>query len=208
MILTVYLGLDIKIESEVILMFNGEKVTLRALEMNDLDKILKYWNNWDLRRSLLTNLPISKISEEEWLRKAVKDDPFRDGAIHLAIEDKLTSEYMGNVGLFNIDLKSKRAEFGIAIMNREHFNKGFGTDATKVLLWVGFHVLNLHSIYLRVINFNERGIQAYIKAGFKHAGVFREASYAEGSYHDMIVMDILKKDFFEKFPPGSFVLKN
>ncbi|MHA1293718.1 MAG: GNAT family N-acetyltransferase, partial [Promethearchaeota archaeon] len=77
--------------------------------------------------------------------------------------------------------------------------KGYGTDCLKILLSFGFEILNLHSIYLRVFDFNERAIKVYLKIGFKKAGVLREAYFIEGKYHDVILMDILANQFRQKF---------
>ncbi|MHA2432323.1 MAG: GNAT family N-acetyltransferase, partial [Candidatus Thorarchaeota archaeon] len=61
------------------------------------------------------------------------------------------------------------------------------------------------SIYLFTTSFNERGQRAYEKAGFKRGGLFRQACYIQGEFHDMITMDILKDEFLEMYPPGKFV---
>jgi RimJ/RimL family protein N-acetyltransferase len=99
----------------------------------------------------------------------------------------------------------QRAEFGIAIHSPENWGKGYGSDATKVMLWIGFQVLGLNSIYLYTASFNERGQQAYEKAGFKTVGTFRQAVFIEGQFHNFIAMDILKDEFLEMYPPGKVV---
>ncbi|MHA2313524.1 MAG: GNAT family N-acetyltransferase, partial [Candidatus Thorarchaeota archaeon] len=115
-------------------MYYGEKVKLRALEMSDLDSIMKGWNNFEMRRFLASALPMSQHVEREWLEKASKARPWQDGALNLAIEDKKTGEFLGTTGIFDISKQMQRAEFGIAIHNPDNFGKGYGTDATKVML--------------------------------------------------------------------------
>jgi len=63
------------------------------------------------------------------------------------------------------------------------------------MLSFGFDFLNLHSIYLRVYEFNERAKKLYEKVGFKEVGRLREAGYREGKYFDILFMDILKKEY-------------
>ena len=186
-------------------MYYGEKVKLRALEMSDLDNIMKGWNNFEMRRFLAGAIPMSRNVEIEWLEKASKAKPWQDGALNLVIEDKKTSEFLGTTGIFNISKQTQRAEFGIAIHSPENWGKGYGTDATKVMLWIGFQVLGLNSVYLYTASFNERGQKAYEKAGFKKIGTFRQADFMGGQFHDLIAMDILKDEFLEMYPPGKVV---
>lgn len=184
-------------------MYYGDLVRLRALEMSDLDIIMQHWNAFEIRKYLGTPLPMSKNAEREWLESATKHSPWKDGKIVLAIEDKKTGEFLGTISLFDISPQMRRAEFGIAIHQPSNHNKGYGTDATGVTLWIGFHVLGLNSIYLYALDRNKRAIRAYEKAGFKHVGVFRNAIYVEGQFQGLVAMDILSEEFAEQFPPGT-----
>ncbi|MFW9792767.1 MAG: GNAT family N-acetyltransferase [Candidatus Thorarchaeota archaeon] len=189
-------------------MYYGEKVILRALEMDDLDMILKYWNNLELRQYLNSQIPMSRQTEQKWLERATTQDPWRDGEMVLAIEDRETGEFLGSVSLFDISKQHKKAEFGIAIHNPDNLGKGYGTDTTRVMLWIAFHILGLNSVYLITMSSNERAQKAYEKAGFKRAGVFRQGAFVKGVFHDFIIMDILKDEFFETYPPGTSVGKS
>ncbi|MFW9993457.1 MAG: GNAT family N-acetyltransferase [Candidatus Odinarchaeota archaeon] len=189
-------------------MYFGEKIYLRALEMEDLDSIMESWNTWSLRRYLANPFPFSLLAEREWLERTVKQNPDRDRAIGLAVIEKKTDRFLGTVGLFNISPRHRRAELGIAIHNPDYQGKGYGTDATRVMLWVAFNIFNLHSVQLFTADFNKRAFRAYEKAGFKHSGTYRQAMFIEGRYHDMLYMDILREEFFEKYPPGTCIGKS
>lgn len=186
-------------------MYYGRIVRLRAHEAEDLDKIMEHWNTYEMRRFLYIAIPNSRNAEKEWLEQTTTAGPWKDGSITLAIDDKKTGEFLGSVGLSNISKQNRRAEFGIAIHNPENHGKGYGTDATKVMLWVAFHVLGLNSVYLPTLSFNERGQRAYEKAGFKTVGMFRQALFTQGKLHDLVTMDILREEFMEMYPPGTFV---
>jgi len=188
-------------------MYSGEKIRLRALEMEDLDDILKDWNNLELRQYLTNQIPMSRNYERQWLEKSTTQDPWRDGSMTLVIEEKKNREFLGTVGLFNISKQNRSAEFGIAIHNPENLGKGYGTDTTRVMLWIAFHILGLNSVSLLTLDINERGQRAYEKAGFKRAGVYRQGAFVKGEFHDFIIMDILKEEFFEDYPPGTEVGK-
>lgn len=200
-----FLDIFIFKSSAMLGMYLGEKVNLRALELDDLDIVMKHWNNLELRQYLNSQIPMSRQTERAWLERATTQDPWRDGEMTLAIEDRKSGEFLGTVSLFDISKQHKRAEFGIAIHNADNLGKGYGTDTTRVMLWVAFHILGLNSIYLITMDGNERAQKAYKNAGFKPVGVFRQGAYVKGAFHDFVIMDILKDEFFETYPPGSSV---
>ena len=55
--------------------------------------------------------------------------------------------------------------------------------------------MNLNRIYLRVFADHASAINAYRKCGFIEEGRLRDEMYAEGVYHDMLIMGILKREF-------------
>jgi len=186
-------------------MYYGKIVRLRAPEMSDLTKILEHVNEWETRRFLGVVLPTSEKAEREWLEKATTSNPWKDGNLYLAIEDKQTGELIGTTGLHGVSAHDRCAELGIFIHNPENCGKGYGTDALRVVLWVAFHVLGLESVYLHYIDINERGRRAYEKAGFKHAGVLRRRIFSSGEFHNLVAMDILREEFMQQYPPGTMV---
>ena len=81
------------------------------------------------------------------------------------------------------------------IGNKKEREKGYGTEAIKLLLDYAFNHLNLNNIMLELLKTNERAKKCYLKCGFKELGVRRQSHYFEGIYHDSIYMQILKEDF-------------
>ena len=59
--------------------------------------------------------------------------------------------------------------------------------------------MNLHSIELYVMSFNERALNCYKKCGFKEIGKMRENRFINGKYYDTIIMDILENEFSESY---------
>ena len=125
--------------------------------------------------------------------------------LELAITDKQTGAFLGFVHLEDIKRPHSRAEFGISIQDPDNQSKGYGTDATRVMLWVGFNILGLNSIYLDTMEDNERSIRTYEKVGFKRVGILRKTEFIDGAYKGLLIMDILRGEF-EKANP-SFTVK-
>ncbi|TFG96004.1 N-acetyltransferase [Candidatus Thorarchaeota archaeon] len=176
-------------------MYYGELTCLRAVESSDIDEVLKHWNDLNFRRLLGPPIPWSRKFLETWLEKRINADPWKDKMIELAITNKATGEFLGFIHLEDIKRPHSRAEFGISIQNPDNRSKGYGTDAIRVILWVAFNILGLHSVYLDTMEDNERAIRTYERVGFKRVGLLRETEFINGAYKGLLVMDILRDEF-------------
>jgi RimJ/RimL family protein N-acetyltransferase len=178
-------------------MYFGDFVCLRPIDDSDMDYIIQHFNKFELRRFLGVPLPKSRNYLEAWVEKEASSDPWKDGTLKLAIADKNTGEFLGFVGLKDIVNPHSRAELGISIHNPEHLSKGYGTDAVRMIVWVAFNILGLHSIFLDVMEKNERAVHVYEKVGFKRVGILRESEFLEGEFTNLLYMDILQEDFLQ-----------
>jgi RimJ/RimL family protein N-acetyltransferase len=103
--------------------------------------------------------------------------------------------HIGNTDLHAIEPVTNAAEFGILIGEKEYWNKGYGREATRLMLKHGFEDLNLNRIYLYVFLENARAIKAYESAGFIKEGVLRQAMYKNGLYNDIVLMSVLHSEW-------------
>jgi diamine N-acetyltransferase len=186
-------------------MYNGNLVYLRAMEMIDLDSIMKTYNQWDLRRWMGVPIPKSREAMKEWLDRCVKQDPWQDGRVCFAICHKESHSFLGLARFYDIKVPHLRASIGVSIYEPDKRLKGYGTDATRLMLWFGFHVLGLHSIYLDIMENNARAIHVAEKVGFKRVGILRETEFVDGKYKGLLYMDILRDEFMKEYPPGTMV---
>jgi RimJ/RimL family protein N-acetyltransferase len=169
------------------------KVYLRALELSDVEKLVKWRNDLEVTSSLGGNtFFISKFRETEWVKNAILND---DRNIKLAICLKENDEYIGNVNLSAINWINRSAEYSIMIGDKNQWSKGLGKEATLLILKYAFQELNLHRIYLTVRNDNERALSLYRKTGFTKEGVLRKSIYKNNKFIDMVVLSILRDEF-------------
>lgn len=169
-------------------MIKGKKVNLRALEKEDIQKTIKWINDPEVTKYLSIVFPISLAEEEKWFEYYLKR---KDDRI-FAIETK-DGTHIGNIGLHKIDWLNRKVMLGILIGEKEYWNKGYGTDAVKTAVKFAFEEMNIHKVYLCVMDFNERAVKIYEKCGFTREGVSRDDVYRNGKYHDMIWMSVLNK---------------
>jgi RimJ/RimL family protein N-acetyltransferase len=181
----------------------GKKCYLSPIDMNDAEKFTGWLNDPEVTINL-DNLSRSLTLEEEkeFLQSISKSNNMIFGII-----DNSTDKIIGTCGLHGVNYIDGTAEFGIFIGDKDSWGKGFGMEATRLIIDYGFSVLNLHNIYLRVFEFNKRAIRVYEKCGFKVIGKRREAKRIAGKRYSVIFMDILANEhdsiFFDHFLKNS-----
>jgi RimJ/RimL family protein N-acetyltransferase len=172
----------------------GKLTRLRALTKTDLPKYVEWRNDPEIKALLGGwSFPTSLEEEENWIERARNEASNR----RLAIDRLDTGEYIGNIGLYQIDWKNRKAEYAILIGDKNAWGKGFGLDATQALISFAFKELNLHRIYLHVFAHHERAVRLYEKAGFTAEGRLRQDNFRDGAYRDTLIMGILDSDFPE-----------
>lgn len=106
-------------------------------------------------------------------------------------EDRIVGEAVLNT----IDQHSGCGRFRIAVRHTADRNRGFGTDATGLVVTYGFETVGLNRIELEVYSFNPRARHVYEQAGFVHEGTRREALCWKEERVDAFFMAILRSDF-------------
>ncbi|MCJ7733036.1 MAG: GNAT family N-acetyltransferase [Anaerolineales bacterium] len=178
-------------------MIIGDQIRFRAIEKEDLPNFVTWLNDPEVRHGLSLILPLSLAEEEDWFGEMLKKSPFeRPLAIEIQPDpQKDVWSFVGNCGLFGIDWQNRSAEIGIHIGEKKYWDQGFGTKAMCLALKHGFENLNLHRLWLRVFETNQRAIRSYEKAGFILEGKFRQAQYLDGIYVDVMIMSVLKSEW-------------
>lgn len=169
----------------------GTKTYLRPLEREDAPQVVCWFNDPEVTRTLLVYRPMSVQAEVAFIETINKDE--HDIVLGIAI--KQTDRLIGVTGLHQMELKNRHTNFGICIGEKSEWGKGYGTEATRLMVKYAFETLNMNRVWLHVYEYNERGVRAYEKVGFKREGVLRQETYREGRYWDTITMAILREEW-------------
>lgn len=174
-------------------MIFGERVRLRAVERSDIPTFVRWYNDPEVRQYLNMYEPVSTEREERWFEELQKQENDRVYAIEARIGEEWV--HIGNIGLHRIRWKDRCAILGIAIGEKQYWGQGYGTDAIRALLRFAFEEMNLQRVELEVLDFNTRARRCYEKVGFRYEGTRRRAVFSGGTYHDSLMMGILREEF-------------
>jgi RimJ/RimL family protein N-acetyltransferase len=166
--------------------FPGGKVILRPLERSDLEKSLEWLTDPLVNKYLSQNFKDLTVKQEEQWFDYIQDS-HQD--IVFAILEKSSGKHIGNCALHKIDQRKKTCELGIVIGDKDFWDRGFGTDAVKVLVDFALDDLEMSKIWLNVYTYNHRAIKVYENVGFKLVRVLKRNHLYNGKYWDTLIME-------------------
>ncbi len=184
------------------MMLKGERIKLRALELDDIEACWIERNNMEIMYfgNMGATFPSSKYSVHERLKRNMENKNYENG-FDFGIEDE-NGKLIGTIGANFVDLKNRKLMLGISLNSGEACGKGYGTEAVKLFLEFAFKELNMHKVYLGVFSYNPRAKRSYEKCGFKVEAVARKRVFRDGQYFDEILMGILEDEYFENENTG------
>jgi RimJ/RimL family protein N-acetyltransferase len=170
----------------------GALVALGPIRRDLLPTYQRWVNDFETVRNLgLPPLPMTMEQEQGWFEGAAKGG--QTAAFTIYERDRWTP--IGNTSLMAIDYRNRTAEFGILIGEADARGKGYGTETARLMLDYAFTALGLHSVMLRVHEYNRAGQRAYAKAGYREIGRRRQDHLMGGKLWDTIYMDCLASEF-------------
>ena len=176
--------------------FESERLRLRLARPDDYPLLHRWWSDPEVAHYQV-NDAVRLHSEEkntDLFRRWMSDS---DAGAGFVVEVREKQEMIGFCNLWGATLKNRSANYAI-MLAKSYWNKGFGTEATRLMLEYAFRELNYHRVELTVIGFNDRAISAYKKAGFTEVGRRRQVIFRNGDWHDEVIMDVLQKEYLGK----------
>jgi diamine N-acetyltransferase len=169
-----------------------EKITLRALEPEDLELLYEWENNNSYWVISNTVTPFSKFTLKRYLKHSHKNI-YETGQLRLMIELIEEKKTIGAIDLFDFDPFHKRAGIGILIADETQRRKGYASMALKCLIQYCFSTLQLHQLYCNILANNTESIDLFEKLGFVRIGIKKEWVQTADGYLDEYMFQLIKK---------------
>ena len=111
------------------MILHADQLTLCPFEQRHADQTRAWVNDWELARLLDRARPVSEADHQRWYA----DICGRDDCVFFAIESEPERRHAGNVWLWNIDARHRKAEVRILIGPDAFHGKGLGSAALTLL---------------------------------------------------------------------------
>lgn len=169
-------------------MFKHNDVSFRVAEERDVQDMRRLRNDPTTWLNLTTPGEISEEEQAQWL-KSVSTSP--DKRYYVILDE--TSNFIGIIRTDEIDKLNRSMRVGLDIVPEKR-GKGYGTKAFGALIKYCFDHLNMHRLWLCVLDTNMTARNLYKKLGFEVEGRYCQAVWRDGEWHDYIVMSLLREE--------------
>ena len=175
----------------------GDEVTLRPIEEEDIEHIQRWMNDVRVWRPALDINPTNHAQCSEFFETVLSED---EGVHCLACDDDIP---LGLVSLmvshYGPDETARSRDTELAYwFGPEHHGQGYGSDAATRMVQYAFEDRNLRRVTARVGSFNQGSVALLESLGFEHEGTLREAAWFRGEYHDMLFYGLLRDEWDTK----------
>lgn len=161
-------------------MIKGENVTLRAISLDDLDKLHEWANDSELWSNLGGwHFPYNRESTKEWIKSISGNDKNNQ---HFAISLH-NGNIVGTINMTNIDWKNRSSTYGIMLGNAEERGKGYASEAVKLLTKYVFEELGLIRLESDILETNKRSLNFHKKLGWNVEGEKKMADFRAGKWN-------------------------
>lgn len=174
-------------------LLTGTKIRLRAIEPEDVDRLMGWENdtaNWEV------SCTISPFSRDI-IRKYVANshlDIYQAGQLRLMIDEMESGQTIGTIDIFDFDPFNQKAGIGILIADPSRRNNGFASEAIELVKQYCFDHLGLQQLYCNILTDNKSSLHLFEKAGFTISGTKRRWVRSGANFKDQHFLQLLKQE--------------
>jgi len=172
-----------------------ERLLLRPFRKTDLDAVMAYhalpelqrYLDWKARDEAEVRAALVAMMREQRLHRP-------GDSIVLAVVRKAEDDLIGQVSLRWTDATAAQAELRF-ILAPEMRGEGFGREAVRAMLGLGFDGLNMHRIFARTSGRNEASAHLMRKLGMRLEAHYREHALFKGEWDDELHFAMLDREW-------------
>lgn len=146
---------------------SGDKVTLRALEPSDIDRLFAWENDPAHWRVSTTLFPFSRELLTQYIQSA--QDIYTTKQMRFIIVQNTSAEAVGTMDLFDFSPKHQCAEVGV-LVDRHHRGKGYASEALQLAEHYALRIVGIRNLFCMVLEDNPKSIALFEQAGYAQVG--------------------------------------
>ena len=179
-----------------------ERLVLREFRPEDEAAIHAYASDPDVTRHTSwgpNDIATTKAALNAWIDSQTK---WPREALPLAIELQPDGKVIGGTGFSSIDLDTLTGVFGY-VLHKEHWGKGYATEAVCALLEFGFGQLALHRIVAECFTGHDGSIHILEKVGMRREGFYQKNALKAGEWRDTYTYAMLQDEWWRRPKNGD-----
>jgi RimJ/RimL family protein N-acetyltransferase len=171
------------------------RLQLRPFEDADLDAMHAIYGREDVNRYLDWG-PRSRADIAEWLGRIKTFTALSPGgeALRLAALLRGTDMLIGDFSVWRTSQEHQQGEIGF-VLHPDFHGKGYGLEAARLMLQVGFERLGFHRIAGQCDPRNESSVALMERLGMRHEAHLRENLLVKDEWVDSLVFAMLASEW-------------
>lgn len=167
----------------------GEKIILRAIELEDLPFLKQMINDPDNELLVVGwSIPVSTKMQEEWFLNINSEI----NLIRFSIQYE--ESFVGTCIINDINWKDRNGRINIKILDN-YKSRGIGKDTINCIIKYFFETLNMNRIEANILQYNKASIHLFEKMGFFKEGIQRAKVFKNNKYNNLLQYSLLKEDY-------------
>ncbi|RZJ33381.1 MAG: N-acetyltransferase [Flavobacterium sp.] len=122
-------------------------------------------------------------------------ETYRISFFYFLLVEKSSNQILGECGFHTWNMSHNRADIFYSLRNDHSKNKGYMTEALKMVLQFGFQNLNLHRVQALVASYNIPSLKLLKKFNFTKEGIARQDYIVDGVHEDSECHSLLKQEW-------------
>jgi ribosomal-protein-alanine N-acetyltransferase len=170
-----------------------DRMVLRRMRASDEDAVYAYAADPDVARYTSWAPHTSPEETRQFVRRLL-DAYLEKRVANWGIELKSERKLIGTGGFGSWDREHGTGELGYAI-GKAYWGQGLMTEAVRAMIDFGFRRMALNRVVIRMDPRNTGSWRVAEKCGCRFEGISRQAIYAKGTFHDLMVWAVLRDDW-------------
>jgi len=170
-----------------------ERLTLRAHQPADLDRLLEVYGNPDVCRYLLFE-PWTPGEAETQLGKRVLRTDYGGEAEALGLVLDLDGAYIGDVVIFPFESQPRTAELGW-VLHPSYTGHGYAEEAARALIRVAFEHYDLHRVIANLDGRNDASARLCERLGLRREAHHLQDFWSKGEWTDTLIYAALASEW-------------
>jgi [ribosomal protein S5]-alanine N-acetyltransferase len=170
-----------------------ERLYLRPLTIDDAMRVEELAGDYEVAKTTLTvPYPYPKGAAKGFIESVLEAERTGKLVISVIVERNL-KKLIGIINL-NIHPAFKRGELAYWV-GKDYWGKGYGTEAAKALLELGFAELGLNKIFAQAFTTNPGSYKIMEKIGLKYEGTLKQHVVRFGEFYDLVQYGLVKEEY-------------
>lgn len=178
------------------MLLENEKIRLRAVEPEDLDRLYVWENNpqlWDVGNS---RNPYSRFVLRQYISQS-DSNIYESKQLRLMMVSMATGETVGTVDLFDFDIHNSRIALGLFV-DVAFQGKGYAKSSLGLIEEYVFDYLKINQLYVHIAENNIASLHMFEQENFEKTGLLKDWIKTADGFENIVLFQQFLANYLQQ----------